>query len=358
VLFYSCLLFKGRFALGKGPLRNEAPLELSLYFDYSFPMIIVTGANGFIGSAMVWELNQRGITDIVCVDSVGLEKRNLLKKRKYSKFLPKEGLWDFLNSSEGKKTQWIIHMGAISSTTEKNWELLKENNVEYSQKIFEWCAKNKADLIYASSAATYGAGELGFDDTTDSEKLKPLNLYGDSKVIVDRWALKQNQTPKHWYGVKFFNVFGPHEYFKESMASLVFKAFHQIREKNSLGLFKSHNPKYRDGEQLRDFVYVKDITRWMFELMEKKPQNGLYNMGYGQARTWLDLARSVFRNLQKPMEINWMEVPENIRDQYQYYTQATMAKWRSQGLSAPEWPLEKAIDDYIENYLLKEDQYL
>jgi ADP-L-glycero-D-manno-heptose 6-epimerase len=321
-------------------------------------MVVVTGANGFIGSVMVWELNQMGVTDIACVDSVPLEKRNLLKKQKYSRFLLKDELWAFLAGAEGKKTKWIIHMGACSSTTETNWEFLKENNLEYSQKIFDWCADHKVDLIYASSGATYGAGENGFDDSFDSEKLKPLNLYGESKVQFDRWAVKQKKTPPHWYGLKFFNVFGPHEYFKEAMASLVFKAFHQIREKGQLGLFKSHNPKYRDGEQLRDFIYVKDVTRWMTELMEKKPTSGIYNMGYGQARSWLDLARSVFRALQRPMEIQWMEIPENIRNQYQYYTQANMAKWRAQKLSDPKWPLEKAIEDYVGKYLLNSDPYL
>lgn len=334
------------------PMRQSAQeMELDA-------MIIVTGANGFIGSAMVWELNQKGFQDIICVDSVGLDKRNLLKKRTYSKFLLKDELWSFLKTDEAKKTQWVIHMGACSSTTEKNWEFLKENNLEYTQKIYEWCTSHNANLIYASSGATYGAGEMGFDDTTDSEKLKPLNLYGDSKVMFDRWVLKQTTGPAHWYGLKFFNVFGPHEYFKESMASLVFKAFHQIREKGSLGLFKSHNPNYKDGEQLRDFIYVKDITRWMLELMEKKPKNGIYNMGFGKARSWLDLASGVFSSLKKPVQIRWMEVPEDIRNQYQYFTQANMTKWKSQGLSDPQWPLEKAIKDYVEGYLMKEDSYL
>ena len=174
-------------------------------------------------------------------------------------------------------------MGACSSTTETNWDFLYSNNFQYSQRIFEWCAQNQKNLIYASSAATYGAGEYGFDDSTDSEKLKPLNLYGESKVIMDRWALKQKATPQNWYGLKFFNVFGPNEYEKGSMASVAFKAFNQIESTSELGLFRSYNPQYKNGMQLRDFVYIKDVVRWMQELMEKKPASGIYNLGFGKA---------------------------------------------------------------------------
>jgi ADP-L-glycero-D-manno-heptose 6-epimerase len=322
-------------------------------------MIIVTGANGFIGSVMVWELNQKGFTDIVCVDSVDLKTRNVLKHRKYSKFLLKDQLWSFLETPEAQlKVTWIIHMGACSSTTETNKEFLLENNTHYTQKIFEWCTKYKKGLIYASSAATYGAGELGFDDMMDSEKLKPLNLYGESKVLFDRWAVKQAQTPPNWYGLKFFNVFGPNEYHKESMSSVAFKAFHQIRDNGSLGLFKSADPKYKDGEFMRDFVYVKDVSGWMMELMQKKPANGIYNMGFGKPRTWLDLANSVFAALAKPLKINWLEMPENIRGQYQYYTEAKTDKWQKAGMSPAKWPLEKAVDDYVKNYLTQSDPLL
>jgi len=322
-------------------------------------MVIVTGANGFIGSAMVWQLNQASVTDIVCVDSVALSQRNLLAKRQYSEFYLHKELWSFLAQPETiKKVDWIIHMGACSTTTEKNWDFLYENNFQYSQRIFEWCSQHKKNLIYASSAATYGAGEQGFDDATDSEKLKPLNLYGDSKVIMDRWAIKQAAKPAHWYALKFFNVFGPNEYEKGSMASVAFKAFHQIQDKNELGLFKSYNSKYKDGEQLRDFIYIKDVVRWMSELMQKKPTSGIYNMGFGQARSWLDMAQALFEALAKPLKINWLDMPEDIRSQYQYYTKAEMQKWLSVGMSAPEWSLEKAIDDYIKNYLLQKDQWL
>ncbi|WP_374029310.1 ADP-glyceromanno-heptose 6-epimerase [Bdellovibrio bacteriovorus] len=322
-------------------------------------MIIVTGANGFIGSVMVWELNQKGFKDIIAVDSVGLSERNLLKKRQISKFLMKDELWAFLDSEEAKKNvTWIIHMGACSSTTETNKEFLWENNTHYTQRIFEWCTKHQKSMIYASSAATYGAGELGFDDTTDPEKLRPLNLYGESKVLFDRWALKQTQTPPHWYGLKFFNVFGPNEYHKEAMSSVAFKAYNQIKANGSLGLFKSANPEYKDGEFMRDFVYVKDVTGWMAELMDKKPKNGIYNMGFGKPRTWLDLASSVFSAMGKDMKINWLEMPENIRGQYQYFTEAKTDKWLQAGMSPAKWPLEKAVADYVQNYLSKDDPSL
>ncbi len=315
-------------------------------------MIIVTGANGFIGSMMVWQLNQQGHTDIIAVDSVDLSERNLLKEFKFSRFLKHTELWSTLATQEAKeKVQWVIHMGACSSTTETNWDFLKENNLVYSQKIFEWCAQNKKNLIYASSAATYGAGEHGFTDTVNCEILKPLNLYGDSKVQFDRWVLKQKQTPPNWYGLRFFNVFGPMEDHKGSMSSVAYKAFHQIKKENVLTLFRSHNPEYKDGEQLRDFVYVKDVTRWMSELMTKKPKSDIYNMGFGKARTWLDLANAVFKSLDKPLKINWIDIPENIRNQYQYFTEANMEKWKSQGLSDPQWSLEIAVEDYVTMYL-------
>lgn len=322
-------------------------------------MIIVTGANGFIGSAIVWELNQAGFEDIIAVDSVNLQTRNLLQKRKYTNFFEASELWSFLATPEAKKNvSWVIHMGACSSTTETNWDFLFANNFQYTQRLFEWCSQNQKSLIYASSAATYGAGENGFDDTYDSEKLKPLNLYGDSKVIMDRWAVKQKALPANWYGLKFFNVFGPNEYEKGSMASVAFKSFNQLKTADQLGLFKSYNSLYKDGEQLRDFVYVKDVTRWIKEIMDKKPENGIYNMGYGEARSWLDMAKSLFAALKKPLKINWLEMPESIKNQYQYFTKANMTKWQSQKMSAPEWPLEKAIEDYVVNYLSKQDPWL
>lgn len=322
-------------------------------------MVIITGANGFIGSAIVWEFNRAGITDIIAVDSVNLATRNLLQKRTYTQFFEASELWSFLASSEAKKSvTWVIHMGACSSTTETNWDFLYANNFQYSQRLFEWCAQHQKNIIYASSAATYGAGENGFDDTFDSEKLRPLNLYGESKVIMDRWALKQKAFPQNWYGLKFFNVFGPNEYEKGPMASVAYKAYHQIIQTNQLGLFKSYNSNYQDGEQLRDFIYVKDVTRWIIELTEKKPESGIYNMGFGLDRSWLDMARALFTALDKPLQINWLEMPESVRHQYQYFTKANMTKWQSQKMSSAVWPLEKAIEDYVKNHLVQKDQWL
>ncbi len=322
-------------------------------------MIIVTGANGFIGSAIVWELNQKGITDIIAVDAIGLETRNLLSKRQYSDFFLAEELWSFLAQPDiQKKVTWIIHMGACSSTTEKDWEYLYSNNFEYSQRLFSWCAQFQKNIIYASSAATYGAGENGFDDDFDAESLKPLNLYGESKVLMDRWVVKEQAVPTHWYGLKFFNVFGPNEYEKGPMASVAFKAYHQIKNTQSLGLFKSYNASYKDGEQLRDFIYVKDITRWILEIMDKTPTHGIYNMGFGKARTWLDMATALFKALNLPVKINWLEMPEDLKNQYQYFTEANMKKWLEAGMSPPDWPLEKAIPDYVTNYLSRKDPWL
>ena len=327
-------------------------------------MVIVTGANGFIGSAMVWQLNQEEIPVLACVDTVSrAERSELLENKKFSRFLLKDQIWDFLNLPESiKHTTWIIHMGANSSTTETNWEHLYENNTFYTQRLFEWCAKHKKGFIYASSAATYGAGELGYDDTTDSEQLKPLNLYGESKVLFDRWAARHarvsGETPPHWYGLKFFNVYGPNEYHKGPMSSVAYKAFQQIGETGSLNLFNSYNPQFKDGEQMRDFVYVKDVTEWMLELMEKTPESGIYNMGFGKARTWNALATSVFSAMGKPKNIKYIDMPENIRGQYQYFTEANMNRWLAAGMSAPRWPIEEGVSDYVKNYLMQKDAYL
>jgi ADP-L-glycero-D-manno-heptose 6-epimerase len=320
-------------------------------------MVIVTGANGFIGSVMVWELNRAQIPVLAVVDTISLQQRSeLLAGKKFEHFLLKDELWSFLEKPEViAKTSWIIHMGANSSTTETNKEHLWENNTFYTQRIFEWCARHQKNFIYASSAATYGAGELGYDDSMDPEKLRPLNLYGESKVLFDRWAIKhvaaKLSSPPHWYGLKFFNVYGPNEYHKSSMTSVAFKAFEQIKKNGSMKLFKSYHPDYKDGAQMRDFVYVKDVTSWMKELMEKKPTNGIYNMGFGQARTWNSLAEAAFAALSKNRNIEYIPMPDNLRSQYQYFTEANMTKWFAAGMSKPKWSLEDGVKDYLQNYL-------
>lgn len=321
-------------------------------------MIVVTGATGFIGSAIVWQLNEFGKEDIICVDSVPPQARpGILDKRKYDRFMDHNEFLEYLASGPDEKIDWIIHMGACSSTTEMDVEFLKENNTLYTQKLFEFCRDNDARFIYASSAACYGAGEKGFDDQVEPGLLQPLNPYGDSKLNFDKWVLGEKEFPPFWMGLRFFNVFGPNEYYKKDMSSVVFKAYRQIKVNGSLKLFRSHHDEYKDGEQLRDFVYVKDITRWIGEIMDGKGYSGIYNMGYGQARTWLDLAGGVFQNMNREMNIEWMDIPEDIRPRYQYFTEAKMERFLSQGFSQPQWRLEDGIADYIQ-YLDRENPFL
>ncbi len=319
-------------------------------------MIIVTGANGFIGSALVWELNQAGRKDIVCVDTVSTADRPApLKNRSFQRFLSKDQIWSFLETPEAKKhVESVLHMGACSSTTELNVAFLNENNVEYTRRLWNWCTANRKPFIYASSAAVYGDGTKGFDDATPPKSFLPLNPYGESKAAFDRWAVEQTESPPLWIGLRFFNVYGPNEGHKESMMSVVAKAFSEIRASGRLKLFKSHNSKFADGEQLRDFVYIKDITRWTLELLSKPGiKSGIYNMGFGVARTWLALAGATFKSLETPMNIDWIEIPEVIRDRYQYFTEAKIDRLISLGLSKPQWPLESGVNDYVSNYLKK-----
>lgn len=319
-------------------------------------MIVVTGANGFIGSALVWELNQAGRTDIICVDTVTLAERpEPLKNRSYSRFLGKDQIWAFLETPEAQKhVEAILHMGACSSTTELNVDFLNENNVEYTRRLWNWCTIHSKPYIYASSAAVYGDGAEGFDDATPPEVFKPLNPYGESKAAFDRWAIQQTKTPPVWIGLRFFNVYGPNEGHKGAMASVVSKAFTEIRSSGQLKLFKSHDARYEDGKQLRDFVYVKDITRWILELLNKPGiTSGIYNMGFGVARTWLDLAAATFKSMHRDLKIDWIEIPEVIRSRYQYFTEAKIDRLIALGLSKPQWPLERGVDDYVTNYLEK-----
>lgn len=321
-------------------------------------MIVVTGATGFIGSALVWELNNKGFTDILCVDTVPPPARpGLLDKRQYKQFMDHKEFLQHLKDHPTQKFEWVLHMGACSSTTEMNREFLRENNTLYTQKLFEHCHQTESPFIYASSGACYGDGQKGFDDQTDPEILEPLNPYGESKLNFDRWVLQENQFPPLWMGLRFFNVYGPNEYYKKDMSSVVFKAYRQIKVNGSLKLFRSHDANYEDGKQLRDFVYVKDITTWIMEIVDGKGHSGIYNMGYGQARTWLDLAQEVFKNLNREMSIEWVDIPEDIRPRYQYFTEAKMDRFLSQGFHRPQWSLEDGVADYIK-YLDREDPFL
>ncbi len=314
-------------------------------------MYIVTGANGFIGSAIVWGLNQRGFHNIVAVDTISpTERPEPLQMRKYESFLKKEELLEYL--SYLPDVDVLFHIGACSSTTERDRIFLKENNTDFSALLFQWCSEHGVPLIYASSASVYGDGSKGFSDETNVQELRALNPYGESKLEFDRWALSQSQVPPLWYGLRYFNVFGPGEYHKGEMSSVVYKAYQQISEKGSLRLFRSHRPEYQDGMQLRDFIYIKDIVDWTFKLIEKKPQSGIYNMGFGKARSWLDLARSVFSSMGVSMKIEWIDMPDEVREQYQYFTQADMTKSQRVGMN-PSWSLEAGVDDYVKNYLLQ-----
>lgn len=319
-------------------------------------MIIVTGANGFIGSQMLHFLNEKApSTPIIAIDLVSPQQRPAPLQGAQYKFIHRQELPGFLGTTEARtQVKYVIHMGANSSTTETNWDHLLDINIGDSQRLWTWCTDNKIPLIYASSAATYGAGEKGYDDQTDSQQLTALNLYGRSKLEFDRWVRQQKKSPPQWYGLKFFNVYGPQETHKGAQASVALKAFHQIRETGRLKLFKSDRPEYQDGQQKRDFIYVKDICHWMYELMQTSPKSDIYNMGTGQARSWVDLANAVFAALGKPAQIDFIDMPQELKNQYQYFTEARMQKWEAQNLSAPRYNLENGVKDYVQNFLMKE----
>lgn len=319
-------------------------------------MFIVTGANGFIGSQLITHLNSLGFADIICVDHINTADRpRPLKNSKYAQFLYPKDLFPFLETQK-KSVKCIFHLGACSNTQEMDIHYLRENNTEYTNQLFNFCAQNPfISFIYASSGAVYGQGELGFSDDLHPEKLKPLNPYGWSKVNSDIWILEQKKVPNNWYGLRFFNVYGPNEDHKENMRSVVHKAFGQIMANGYLELFKSKNPLYKDGKQMRDFVYVKDVVSWLWWLYQNKTtKSGIYNMGYGRARTWLDLANAVFSSLKLSANIKWIDMPPDLVSRYQYFTEARMKKFLSLGAQNPQWSLENGIEDYICNYLSKD----
>ena len=318
-------------------------------------MHIVTGGAGFIGSAYVARLNAAGIVDVVIVDEKGDAKKDLnLKNLKFLDYWDKSELSKRLGS--GIKS--IVHMGACSSTTEKNWEYLRQNNFEYSKSLCEFAVKHGIRFVYASSAATYGAGENGYaDDDTLTPKLMPLNLYGKSKLMFDQWVIDSGLTNKVT-GLKFFNVFGPNEYHKGEMRSLVHKAYEQIKSTGQVRLFKSYRAEFKDGEQKRDFIYVKDCTEVMFWLLEHPKVNGIFNLGTGRARSWLDLTQAIFAALGINPKIEFIEMPEDLKNQYQYFTEAKMQKLEDAGCPVKFRTLEENVRNYVTAYLEQADPYL
>jgi ADP-L-glycero-D-manno-heptose 6-epimerase len=317
-------------------------------------MIIVTGAAGFIGSNLVSLLNENGSDNIILVDAFenDLKKQNLQNKKFIDK-INRDVFFHWLEKN-AKDVEFIFHIGARTDTTEFNKHIFDELNVEYSKKIWENCIKFNIPLIYASSAATYGLGEFGYTDSHEIvEQLKPLNPYGESKNDFDKWVLKQQKTPPFWYGVKFFNVYGPNEYHKGRMASVIFHAFHQIGKYNMMKLFRSHNPLFSDGEQKRDFIWVKDVTHILLYLMDYKINSGLYNIGTGKARTFIDLTRCTFSSMGIAEKIEFIDTPADIRDKYQYFTEAKMDKLIATGYNKPFTALEDGVMEYVTDYLMK-----
>lgn len=324
-------------------------------------MYLITGAAGFIGSCLVQYLNEQGISDLLLVDDFEHyedKSPNYLYKQ-YSKRIERMALLPLLEKGGLPPLRGIFHLGARTDTTEASWDIFQTLNLDYSKAIYCYCQRAQIPLIYASSAATYGNGEHGYIDSHDIvEQLKPLNPYGRSKNDFDRWVLEQEESPPAWYGLKFFNVYGPNEYHKGRMASVIFHSFRQIKAKGYMQLFRSHRPDIADGHQQRDFIYVKDLCQVMYWLMQAQPQqHGLYNMGTGQARTFLDLVRLTFAAQGLLPDIRFVDTPEDIRNNYQYFTQADMHKLRHAGYSQAFSSLEEGITDYVQQYLIPELYY-
>jgi len=321
-------------------------------------MIVVTGAAGFIGSVLTGRLNNDGLTNLVLVDDfTKIEKEKNLEKKVFSKKISRDDFFSWLDENH-PDVDFVLHIGARTDTTEFDKAVFDKLNLNYTKEVWNRCADYDIPLIYASSAATYGMGELGYIDSHEIvEKLKPLNPYGESKNEFDKWALKQPKRPPFWAGLKFFNVYGPNEFHKGRMASVIFHAFHQIQHSGKVKLFKSHNPKFKDGEQLRDFIYVKDVVNVIIFLMNKRPDSGLYNLGTGHARTFVDLAKATLEALDMQPTIEFIDTPVDIRDKYQYFTEADMTKLIAAGYQRSFTSLENGVDDYVRNYLVKETYY-
>lgn len=317
-------------------------------------MIVVTGAAGFIGSCLVRKLNQENFNAVVAVDSFSDTERNKnLDGLKLKERVTIDAFMGWLDANQ-ELVEFIFHIGAITDTSEFDKDKLNRFNTQYTKDIWSRCIRYQIPLVYASSAATYGLGEEGYsDDESLIPKLKPLNPYGQSKQDFDLWALQQKEKPFFWAGLKFFNVYGPNEYHKGRMASVIWHAYNQILKTGKMKLFRSHNPQYKDGEQMRDFVYVLDVVDVCYWLMHHRKNSGIYNLGSGKARTFLDLVRAVFRATGNAEQIEFIDTPADIRDKYQYFTEATMEKLKSIGYPKPFHTLEDGTTDYVKNYLMK-----
>ena len=317
--------------------------------------IVVTGAAGFIGSCLTGHLNQLGYENLVLVDEFERDDKELnLHQKAYTARIDRSVFFDWLKTNE-TKIDFVFHLGARTNTTEFNYAVHQALNVKYSQQIWNYCSLNGIPLVYASSAATYGDGKQGYDDDHNLiDSLRPLNPYGVSKNEFDKWALAQSKAPVFWAGLKFFNVYGPNEYHKARMASVIFHSFNQIKETGRVKLFKSHKRGFKDGEQLRDFIYVKDILKVCTWLMKehKSLDSAIYNLGTGAARTFLDLVNSTFKAIGVHPQIDFIDMPEDLRETYQYFTEARMQKLRAAGYIDPFYSLEEGITDYVKNYLI------
>ena len=317
--------------------------------------IVVTGASGFIASCLVEFLNQKGLTDLILVDDFSQEnKHNNLRGKHFTAKIDRDL---FIHDIHRHSIDFIFHLGARTDTTEFNSEIFDRLNLNYSKSLWGYASENQIPFLYASSAATYGDGEHGFNDEYPIEDLAPLNPYGQSKQDFDLWATKQTIKPPFWVGLKFFNVFGPNEYHKGRMASVVMHAFNQIQTNGSLKLFKSHHPNYQDGEQMRDFIYVKDLLNLVWFWYQNRKDSGIYNAGSGEARTFNDLAKAIFSALDIEPKINYIPTPEDIRDKYQYFTKASMGKSISAGYDVPFYTLEEAVKDYVNHYLQNDTNF-
>jgi len=321
-------------------------------------MIILTGAAGFIGSCLIQRLNELKFRYVIAVDDFSSEEKNLnLEEKAILTRVDRKDLFTWLEKNN-REVEFFFHIGARTDTTEFDTKIFDELNVDYSKKVWEACVAYQIPLVYASSAATYGLGEIGYEDNEATiSSLKPLNPYGDSKNNFDIWALQQEKKPFFFAGLKFFNVYGPNEYHKGRMASVIWHAYQQIQSNGSLRLFKSHRDDYQDGEQMRDFIYVKDLIDVCVFLMEHRKDSGIYNLGTGKARSFNDLGKATFTALGLEPKINYIDTPVDIREKYQYYTEATMEKLRGIGYDKDFTSLEEGVKDYVQNYLVKQLYY-